>query len=120
MSHLDGAIPYADARRALWFVVNKEAELVRRRRRRRGDGSLWARVRDAVGFGSTTSIALCRDMGFDPETGEVERERGWELPAPPDFACALCGGGPRYGESNVCGACALRDPGARAAAGGGP
>lgn len=59
-------------RRALWSLVAGEA------RKRRARGSLWSRVERLCGLGSTTAAALCRELGFDPETGATLRERGWE------------------------------------------
>jgi hypothetical protein len=64
-------------RRACWSLVAGEA------RKRRARGQLWSRVGALCGLGSTTSKAMCRELGFDPYTGGVLNERAWEAEPPP-------------------------------------
>lgn len=61
----------ATMRRALWAIVSREAS------RTRSKTPLWSRVGNLCGVGSTSAKAICRDLGFDPDTGKVLREEGW-------------------------------------------
>lgn len=38
-------------------------------KRRRGQ-PFWASIHKATGYGSNVSAALCREFGYDPETGK--------------------------------------------------
>lgn len=61
----------ATMRRALWSIVSFEAS------KTRSIHPLWSRVGRMCGIGSTSAKAFCRDLGFDPDTGEVLHPAGW-------------------------------------------
>lgn len=68
-------------RRALWSALSAEASRIARREGCSPGylpGPLWAFASRTFGLGSTSARDLCRDLGFDPDSGETIRERGWE------------------------------------------
>jgi len=63
-------------RRALWSVLAERTRVIGVNRYR----PLWAFANRTFGIGAKRAKELCRDLGFDPDTGAVIRERGWEEP----------------------------------------
>lgn len=70
----DGAVFSFEGMYSLENMV--KSAVIRARPRCYGKAPRWVAVRDAIGYGSTTSTKICRHFGIDPHE-EIE---GWPQP----------------------------------------